>query len=330
MTERRAPLWAKLKRPHILILAFLLLLIVAGGVGYLILLSPRSIFMRWAQAALPDQITMISIGPYPEDAEFQHLKKARVKYIVSLLDPRLPYEKELIEREKVLAAKYQMTVKVFPMASIFDRQIFPDYLEQQQKAVDFLKNLDGPAYMNCYLGKHRVIHVRDELVKAGVPKRYWTPASSGQEYWDLVNRINDARKEYDQKNYDKVLEILAPLTTKDVDVTSLRGWAHYRLHMIDEATEDFRQGLEADPANPRNLIGLGYCYLRAGQPVMAQRQFSAVLEQIPDDRESLVGMGLAHLRLGNKPAAAQILRRVLEQNPGNEEVRDYLQQAESP
>jgi hypothetical protein len=154
-----------------------------------------------------------------------------------------------------------------------------------EKAVDFLKNLDGPAYMHCYLGKHRVIHVRDELAKAGVPKRYWTPAASGEEYWNLVNRINDAQAEFAQKNYDKVLEILAPLTTKDVDVTSLRGWAHYRLGLIDEAMEDFRQGLEADPSNPRNLIGVGYCYLRSGQPVMAQRQFSAVLEQIPNDRD---------------------------------------------
>ena len=330
MTDTWARLWPKLKRPHILILAFLLLLIVAGGIGYLILLSPRSIFMRWAQTALPDQITMISIGPYPEDEEFQHLKKAKVRYIVSLLDPRLPYEKELIEREMALAPKYQMTLKVFPMASIFDRKIFPDYDEQQQKAVDFLKNLDGPAYMHCYLGKHRVIHVRDELVQAGVSKRYWTPAASGQEYWELVNRINDARKAFDQKDYGKVLETLAPLTTKDVDVTSLRGWSHYRLHLYDEAMEDFRQGLEAEPDNPRNLIGLGYCYLISEQPVMAQRQFSAVLDQIPNDRESLVGMGLTHLRLGNKPAAAQLFRRALELNPGSEEVRGYLQQAESP
>jgi tetratricopeptide (TPR) repeat protein len=330
MTEARVSLWARLKRPHILIPAFLLLLIVAGGVGYLILLNPRSIFMRWAQSALPDQITMISIGPYPEDAEFQELKKAKVKYIVSLLDPRLPYEKELIEREEALAPKYQMAVKVFPMASIFDRQIFPDYMEQQQKAVDFLKNLDGPAYMHCYLGKHRVIHVRDQLVKAGVPRRYWTPASSGEEYWNLVNRLDQAREANRQKDYAKVLEILAPVTVKDVDVTSLRGWSHYRLGMVEEATEDFRQGLEAEPTNPRNLLGSGYCYLRAGQPVMAQRQFSAVLEQIPDEPAALTGMGLAHLRLGNKAAAAQLFRRVLEKEPDDEEARKYLQQAEAP
>jgi len=330
MAQEHASRLAKLARLRVLIPAFLLLLLLAGGLGYLILLRPRSIFMRWAQSDLPDQITMISIGPYPEDKEFQILKKAKVQYIVSLLDPRLPYEKELIEREMALAPKYQMTVKVFPMASIFDRQIFPDYLEQQQKAVDFLKNLDGPAYMHCYLGKHRVIHVRDELVKAGVPKRYWTAASSSQEYWDLVNRLDEARELFRQKDYSKVVEVLAPVTVKDVDVTSLRGWSHYRVGMIEEAAEDFRQGLEAEPTNPRNLLGSGYCYLRSGQAVMAQRQFSAVLEQIPDEPGALTGMGLAHLRLGNKAAAAQLFRRVLEKEPGSEEARNYLRQAEAP
>jgi tetratricopeptide (TPR) repeat protein len=330
MAQGHASTLAKLARLWVLIPAFLLLLLLAGGLGYLILLRPRSIFMRWAQTELPDQITMISIGPYPEDREFQVLKKAKVKYIVSLLDPRLPYEKELIEREEALAPKYQMTVKVFPMASIFDRQIFPDYLEQQQKAVDFFKNLDGPAYMHCYLGKHRVIHVRDELVRAGVPRRYWTPASSRQEYWDLVNRLDRARELFRQKDYAKVLEILAPVTAKDVDITHYRGWSHYRLGMMEEAMEDFRQGLEVDPTNPRNLLGSGYCYLRGGQPVMAQRQFSAVLEQLPEEPGALTGLGLAHLGLGNKAAAAQLFRRVLEKEPDNEEARKYLQQAEAP
>ncbi|MGH6630882.1 MAG: hypothetical protein ACREB3_14225, partial [Burkholderiales bacterium] len=250
---------AKLKRPLVIIPTLLLLLMAAVGAGYLILLNPSSIFIRWALAALPSQITMISLGPFPDEAEFQRLSRNRVKYIVSLLDPRLPYEKELIERERVMAQKYHMTLKVFPMASIFDHQIFPDYQNHQREAVEFLKNLDGPAYVHCYLGKHRVSHIRDELVKAGVPKRYWTASAAGQEgYWELVNRLNDAWKEFDARNYTKVLEILAPLNTKDVDVTTLRGWAHYRLGLIDAAAEDFRQGLEMEPDNPRNLIGAGF------------------------------------------------------------------------
>lgn len=328
MAERSKPFLEKLKRPRVFIPAVLALLLVTGAVGYVILLNPRGFLIRWAQAAMPEQITMITTGPYPEDAEFQQLKKSGVKYIVSLLDPRLPYEKELIDREMPLAEKYGLTVKVFPMASLFDKKIFPDYDEQQRKAVEFLKNVDGPAYMHCYLGKHRVLHIRDELIKAGVPKRYWTAASSNKEYWETINALDEAWKEFKQQNYGRVVEILQPIKSRDADVTSLRGWSHFRLGLVEEATEDFRQGLEGDPSNPRNLIGLGYCYIRTDQPVLAQRQFSAVLEQIPDNREALVGMGVAHLRLQNKAAAAQIFQKVLQADPGDEEARRYLQQAE--
>ncbi len=316
---------ATFKKPWVFLPALLFLGVAASGAGYLILLHPNSIFIRWALAALPSQITMISLGPYPDEAEFQRLKRNRVKYIVSLLDPRLSFEEELIERERAMAQKYHMTLKVFPMASIFDRRVFPDYGENQQKAVEFLKNLDGPAYVHCYLGKHRVSRIREELLKAGVPKRYWTPSASGQgDYWEGVSRLNDAGKEYGAGNYAKALLVLAPLNTKDVDVTSLRGWAHYRLGLIDAATEDFRQGLEAEPNNPRNLIGSGFCYLRKEQPVMAQRQFTAVLEQYPEEPGALTGMGLAHLRLGNKAAAADLFARILAKNPENGEVKEYL------
>jgi tetratricopeptide (TPR) repeat protein len=329
MTDQKPSLITQIRRPVVFIPGILLLLMLTGGLGYLILLSPSSIFIKWAQAALPDQITMISIGPYPKETEFKRLQQSKVKYIVSLLDPRLPYEKTLIEEEEKEAAKYGMTVKNFPMASLFDKQIFPDYEEQQQNAVNFLKNIDAPAYMHCYLGKHRVMHVRDQLIKAGVPKRYWTPAASSQEYWKTVNGINDAREAFANKDYAKVLDILALVKSKDVDVTNLRGWSHYHLNMIDEASEDFRQGLEVEPDNPRNLIGSGYCYLRRGDTNMAQRQFSAVLEQIPDNEEALIGMGLTHLRMGNKAAAAQLFQQVLAKDPGNDEAKMYLEQSKA-
>jgi tetratricopeptide (TPR) repeat protein len=329
MAEGKTSILAQWRRPRVFLPAILLFVALMGGISYGILLNPNSIFVRWAQAALPHQITMISFGPYPEERDFGYLKRERVKYIVSLLDPRLPYEKELITREQARAAKFGMTVKVFPMASIFDRRIFPDYAAQQKKAVEFLQRLDGPAYVHCYLGKHRVVHVRDELIEAGVPKRYWTPASSQQEYWDLLDRVEQAHELFRKGDSAKVLEVLASVPSKDLDVTYLRGWSHYRLGMVDEAAEDFRQGLELDPTNPRNLLGSGYCYLRQGRTTMAQRQFSAILEQIPDEPGALTGMGLTHLRLGNKAAAAHLFRQALSKEPENEEVKGYLHQAEA-
>jgi tetratricopeptide (TPR) repeat protein len=328
MVQALIPSLAKLKRPRVWIPAILIALGIGGLASYLILLNPGSIFVHWAQAALPERITMITFGPYPEESDFKILHKNGVKYIVTLLDPRLPYEKSLIEREQEAADKYGMTVKDFPMASIFDQKVFPDYLAEQEKAVHFLRHLDAPAYVHCYLGKHRTVHVKNALVKAGVPERYFKAEGSYQDYWDVVNRISKAQDQFNKGEFPAVLETLEPVKTKDVDVSYLRGWAHYRLGLIAEATEDFRQGLSLDPTNPRNLDGSGYCYLRDGQPVMAQRQFNAVLEQIPDEQSALVGMGLAYLRLQNKSAAAEIFRKVLQANPGDEEVEGYLKQAE--
>ncbi len=330
MPESSTTWLAKLKRPRLLILSLIALAVGGGAVCYLILLNPGSIFVRWAQIASPAQITMITFGPYPEENDFQRLKKERVKYIVSLLDPRIPYDKALIERERVMARKYGMTLKVFPMASILDHRIFHDYLEEEHKAVRFLQRLDGPAYLHCYLGRNRTIHVRDALIQAGVPKRYWTPAASSQEYWELTSRIIEAQTEFRAGNYGKVLGILEPVTVKDFDVALLRGWSLYRLGLIGDATESFQHGLEVDPGDTRNLNGLGYCYLRTGEAVMAQRQFNAVLEQVPDEPDALMGWGLSSLRLGDKAAAAEAFRKVLEKNPANDEVKGYLKQAEAP
>jgi tetratricopeptide (TPR) repeat protein len=313
-----------------ILLALLAAVVVGGGcIGYIILLYPGSVFVRWAQAALPERVTMITLGPYPEDADLLRLKREGVKVIVSTLDPRLPYERELLDREQAEAARYGMTFRDFPMASIFDEKIFPDYLENQQKAVAYLKTITVPDYVHCYLGKHRTLHVRDALLKAGVPQSYFTATGSSREYWDLLNRLKEAREEFDKDDFAGVLQTLEPVKVKDVDASNLRGWSHYRLGLIDYAVNDFQEGLAEDPTNPRNLTGLGYCYLRYGQPVLAQRQFSRVLDQIPDDESALTGMGLAYLRLENRAQAVKIFHQVLALDPNNSEVKGFLIDAQS-
>jgi tetratricopeptide (TPR) repeat protein len=330
MSLMPSALIARLRKPRVLVPVLVLAGLAGTGSAYLILLHPGGIFVHWDQAPLPKQITMINIGPYPEAKEFKRLSKEHVRYIVSLLDPRLPYEEVLIERESVQAEKYGMILKDFPMASIFDRQVFSDYAQQEKRAVDFLRHLDAPAYVHCYLGKHRVIHVRDALLAAGVPERYFTPAGSSQQYWDLINRIDRAQRAMQQNDFAGVLDALAPLKEEDVDVCALRGWAHYRLGLITEATQDFKEGLRVDPSNPRNLVGLGYCDLRNNQSVMAQRKFQEVLDRFPGDESAWVGQGLAYLNLQNKRAAAQAFRHALKLDPQSSETQNLLAQAEAP
>ncbi len=307
----------------------LVFLAASVGAGYWVLVHPASIFVQWAESDFPQRITKISFGPYPTAQDLQRFKAAGGKYVVSLLDPRLPYEKVLLEREQAEARADGLIFKDFPMASIFDHRIFNNYRQEEKKAAEFLKKADGPCYVHCYLGKHRVMHVRDELIREGVSALDWTPLGTNRQYWNLVTRLDRAQKHFDKDNFAKVLEILQPITQGDVDVAALRGWSYYRLGLFEEAAAAFRQGLKLEPTNPRNLEGLGYCYLQQGQPVMAERLFERVLNQIPDQEGAMVGEGLAYLALQQKTLAAETFRKVLAMDPTNAEVKNYLERADA-
>lgn len=323
---------AKLKQPRVFLPLLTGLMLVGATGSYLILFHPESTVMQWFRSEMPEEFGRITIGPYPEEADFQRLKAGGVKYVVSLLDPSLPYEKPMLEKEQALGQKYGVTVKnfpMFPLDSMLGSEVFAGSLEEGKKAVEFLKNADGPVYMHCYLGKHRALSLQDELLKQGVPDSYFASAGANREYYNVIKRVTEARQEFRNKNFPKVLYLLGSVTAKDVDVTYLRGWAYYHLGQFSDATRSFEEGLQIDPNNPRNLLGLGYCYLKSDQPVRAQREFEAVLEILPNETGALTGLGLAYLELHNKPAAAKAFRQVLEQMPDNEEVKGYLKQAGS-
>jgi hypothetical protein len=52
-----------LQRPRTLLL-IVAILPGGGGFGYWILLSPGRTWVRWARAAYPSNVTMITFGPY--------------------------------------------------------------------------------------------------------------------------------------------------------------------------------------------------------------------------------------------------------------------------
>ena len=147
---------------------------------------------------------------------------------------------------------------------------------------------------------------------------------------DFVNRLAQARTQFQQGAYDMVVETLAPIRIPDVDVGDLRGWANYRMGKIDEAIQAFQMGLLSEPNNPRCLTGLGYCELQSGDVQSAQKDFKAALDQVPDKLDAVVGLGLAYFRLGNNAAAAQQFRNALRLNPGDNEVKEYLKQTQVP
>jgi len=324
MAERLIAVLTPLRRPRVFLTTVIALGVVGAALTYVVLLNPGGTIMRLFRSVPPERFGTITIGPYPQEEDFPRLKQEGVKYIVTLLDPRLPYEKPMLERELALGAKYGITVKsfpLFPMDSMLKTEFFSGSLEEEKKAVEFLAHADGRAYVHCYLGRHRALRVRDALLKAGVSERSFTPS-------ELDNVLSAAYEAFRRKDYPRVLSLLEPMTVRDVEVAHRRGWAYYHLGRIEEAAKTFREGLEGQPMHPRLLLGSGYCYLRSGEPVMAQREFGAVLEQIPGNRDALVGIGLAHLSLGNKAEAARLFRKVLEAYPDSREVKEYLRSAE--
>lgn len=332
MTVRRNGTFSRmLKRPRVLVPMVVGVMVVGASTSYYLLQHPESAFMQMFRAEPPQQFGMITIGPYPQtEGDYKRIKEGGVKYLVSLLDPQLPYEKPMLEREYKMAEKHGLIVKsfpMFPMDSMLNTEILPATLEAQKQAVEFLLQLDGPAYIHCYLGVHRALKVRDEVIKAGMPD-----SSVGATWadWEQVNRVFQARTEFRKKNYEKVIELLEPVTANMAEASFLRGQSYYRLGLFTDAARSFQEGLQNDPENPRNRLGLGFCYLRTGQPVLAQREFNTVLAEVPNEPNARVGQGLAYLALQNKPAAAETFRAVLKDNPDNEEVKSYLKLAESP
>ena len=75
MNERARAIWNRLRRPKMLFPSIAVGLMGSFTCGYLILLNPRSVFVRWAQARLLQNVAMITLGPYPEDADFQRFRQ---------------------------------------------------------------------------------------------------------------------------------------------------------------------------------------------------------------------------------------------------------------
>jgi Flp pilus assembly protein TadD len=143
-------------------------------------------------------------------------------------------------------------------------------------------------------------------------------------------RIDDAKTQFDAQAYEKVLDILSSVRFPDMEVANLRGWSYYRIGMIEQAAGAFREGLQAEADNPRNLIGLGYSELRLGDPQSARQHFRTALNQVPDAVDAMVGLGLASMRLGDNVAAEEQFRNALRLDPKNEEIRGYLSRAQAP
>lgn len=287
-----------------------------------VLVNPDNPITSYFSAPIAVRDARIIVGPYPKESDFQLLRKNGVTAIVSLLDPSLPYEHVLLDRERVLAAKYGMGFKNFPMSSILNHRLGSNFDRQARLAANAVSHTPGRLYLHCYLGMHRVSAVEALLASAGASTGEYL-ARHGERTPDAL-LLDEAQSQYDSGDFRKALRSLFNVSTKTQASQLLEAWSTYRLNEIPLAHTDFAAILRADPTSSGAALGLGYCALRVGDLNEAGTRFARVLASNPQDESALTGIGLTRYRQGRTAEAARFLHHALTLDPGNSDAKTAL------
>ncbi|HEY3875897.1 MAG TPA: hypothetical protein VGM92_10495 [Candidatus Kapabacteria bacterium] len=146
-------------------------IIVWAGLTFFIgwvLITPTNPITKLYRAPITRMNDRVLTGAYPVASDFQSLKAKGVTADVSLLDPKIPYEKILLNREQKNAKKFGMRFYNFPVASILGQRFGSYYDAHVHAAALTIDSLQKDAagdrvYLHCYLGDHRMVAVRNEL-----------------------------------------------------------------------------------------------------------------------------------------------------------------------
>ena len=291
---------------------------IAGLLGYFVLITPDNPIMRALRGEISDVDSNIIIGPYPVQSDFEKLKKNGVTKIISLLDPSVPYEKSLLDQERVVAKKMQMEVVNFPMISILGHKMGANYEKNAAAAADEIAASKGKVYVHCYLGIHRAIVVKDLLKDKHVTiGRYLV---KGGERSNLAIELDKAEQLFNERYFQEARNVLDSMASLTPTAQSLYGWVAYRQKDVVEARKRFGQ-LAEDPASAIDAaVGLGYCDLQENKLDSAVATFSKTIRSQPKNESALTGMGLALYRQNKPEESAIYLEQALQINPANREA----------
>lgn len=92
-----------------------------------------------------------TFGPYPEQEDIERLYEEGYDGIITLLNPTLPIEKPLLDKEKRNAEEAGMALHSLPMLPWVG-----DNSESIEKVKQLIQQDDKRYYVHCYLGRHRV------------------------------------------------------------------------------------------------------------------------------------------------------------------------------
>lgn len=310
-----------------LFIKLLIWAVLALAAGYAFLITPDNPVLRIFRGEISDISADVIIGPYPLENDIKRLRDNGVGTIVSLLDPALPYENQLLEQEKELAKQHGMQLLNFPMASILGQKLGNYYENNASAAAEAIAAAKGKVYLHCYLGIHRVATVKKLLETRQIKVGRYTLQEG--ERSPLAMQLDAAEKNYHEGRYQQAQQLLNSMKKLSPAAILLHGWVDFRLGDIETARKYFASAALALPQSTEPLLGLAYCDLRDNALSEAEAKFRRIIGNDTNDVEALSGMGLTLFRQGNLPEAADYLRKALQINPQHPEAKDALQRIET-
>lgn len=154
--------------PRFVLVALAMGLLALMALSNFDLLEPYLYPLHAARGPIVSYGSTITIGHYPHRYELERLKKERgIDLDLSLMNNELPQERALNRLLAERAAELGIEFKNIP----FDYFSIdgPRNRERLAELVEFLKaNGTRKIYIHCYLGRHRVKVVHDELTRQGL------------------------------------------------------------------------------------------------------------------------------------------------------------------
>ncbi|MEQ1622444.1 MAG: tetratricopeptide repeat protein [Methylococcales bacterium] len=293
------------------------------AIAYGVLITPDNPFTRIFRGEISDASADIIVGPYPVEKDFQRLQANGIETIVSLLDPALPYEKQLLNQEAALAKQYKIRLLSFPMASILGQKLGDYYNTNANAAADAILVTKGKIYLHCYLGIHRVAAVRNILEGKQLTVARYTVQKGERSQQAL--ELDTAEKYYREGNYSKAKQQLASMQELSPAARLLGGWVEFRLGNNTTARKAFEEAALSMPDATDPQVGLGYCDIRENYLGSAEIHFTRAIQHESSNAEALHGMGLIRYRQGRLQEATDFFKQVLAIDPQHVEAKDTLQ-----
>lgn len=154
--------------PRLFLVGAFMLLVFAMALSNFDVLEPYLFPLHLARGRVTQYGSNITVGHYPQGFDLEELQKRRgVDLNISLLDTDLPQERALNAQVARATQKVGMEFRSVPLGYLNLES--PENRKKIAELAAFLReNRSRKVYIHCYLGRHRVKAVCNELARLGV------------------------------------------------------------------------------------------------------------------------------------------------------------------